>query len=66
LSRDITGVQALLWASDYPHMEGTFPHSQKVIKHIFDGVDISDEDKAAILGLNAAKLFRLKNDALNI
>ena len=47
-------------------MEGTFPHSQKVIKYIFDGVDISDEDKAAILGLNAAKLFRLKNDALNL
>jgi predicted TIM-barrel fold metal-dependent hydrolase len=66
LSREITGVQALLWASDYPHMEGTFPHSQKIIKHIFDGVDISDEDKAAILGLNAAKLFRLKNAALTI
>jgi hypothetical protein len=41
-------------------MEGTFPHSKKVIEQMFAGVDISDEEKAAILGGTAAKLFKLK------
>jgi predicted TIM-barrel fold metal-dependent hydrolase len=59
LSRSVTGVRPLLWAADYPHLEGTFPHSQKVIQGIFEGIDISAEDRAAILGGNAAKLFKI-------
>jgi predicted TIM-barrel fold metal-dependent hydrolase len=58
-SRAVTGTQALLWASDYPHAEGTFPHSREVIAHLFDGIDISEQDKSDILGGNAARLFRL-------
>ena len=37
LAREITGVEPLLWASDYPHPEGTFPHSQAVVARIFEG-----------------------------
>lgn len=59
-SRHVTGTGALLWASDYPHTEGTFPHSQKVIASLFDGVEISEQEKADILGGNAARLFRLQ------
>ncbi len=59
-NRDAMGLQTMIWASDYPHKEGTFPHSQKVIEELFAGVDISDEEKQAILGGTAAKLFKLK------
>jgi predicted TIM-barrel fold metal-dependent hydrolase len=59
MARSVTGVKPLLWGSDYPHHEGTFPESRKVVEHLFDGIDISEEDKADILGLNAARLFRL-------
>lgn len=59
-SRHLTGTQALLWASDYPHAEGTFPHSQQVISSLFEGIDISEQEKADILGGNAARLFRLQ------
>lgn len=59
LSRHITGHQALLFASDYPHMEGTFPNTRGVVTRLFEGVEISDAEKADILGLNAARLFRL-------
>ena len=38
LTREITGVGPLLWASDYPHPEGTFPESQQVVERIFAGV----------------------------
>jgi predicted TIM-barrel fold metal-dependent hydrolase len=64
-SRHVTGVEALLWASDYPHAEGTFPHSQDVISKLFDGITISETDKADILGGNAARLFKLQRPGLN-
>ena len=32
LTREITGIDSLLWASDYPHPEGTFPESQAVVE----------------------------------
>jgi predicted TIM-barrel fold metal-dependent hydrolase len=64
MTRSVTGTQALLWASDYPHHEGTFPRSKEVVAHLFDGIEISERDKADILGLNAARLFRLPNPAV--
>jgi len=64
MARSVTGVKPLLWGSDYPHHEGTFPESRKVVEHLFDGIDISEEDKADILGLNAARLFRLPRPEL--
>jgi predicted TIM-barrel fold metal-dependent hydrolase len=33
------GYPNILWGSDYPHMEGTFGHSQKTLHELFDGVD---------------------------
>ena len=57
MSRDVTGVGALVWAADYPHLEGTFPHSKEVIKHLFEGIDIAPAERQAILGGNAARLF---------
>ncbi|MNN97202.1 Amidohydrolase [compost metagenome] len=48
-----------MWASDYPHAEGTFPHSREIVASLFDGIEISEKEKADILGGNAARLFRL-------
>jgi predicted TIM-barrel fold metal-dependent hydrolase len=33
------GFQNVMWGSDYPHLEGTFGHSQKVLHELFDGLD---------------------------
>jgi predicted TIM-barrel fold metal-dependent hydrolase len=55
LTREITGVGSLLWASDYPHPEGTFPESQQVVERIFAGVP--DADVNAIVHDNAARLY---------
>jgi predicted TIM-barrel fold metal-dependent hydrolase len=59
MSRSVTGHQALMWGADYPHHEGTFPRSKHVVAHLFDGIDISETEKADIVGGNAARLFRL-------
>ena len=60
MTRSVTGVKPLIWGSDYPHAEGTYPRSKDVIKRLFDGIEISEKDKADILGGNAARLFRLQ------
>ena len=52
---DYTGAEVLLWGSDYPHDEGTFPHSQEVIDRTFAG--ITPEQKRMIVHDNAAKLY---------
>lgn len=54
------GIENFLFATDYPHSEGTFPFSRQLVERMFDQVpDMSEKDRAAILGLNAAKMFRI-------
>jgi predicted TIM-barrel fold metal-dependent hydrolase len=63
--RDVTGVRNrhlpgagnIMWSSDYPHSETTFPNSQADIELHFDGV--SAEDKHMIICERARKLFRV-------
>jgi predicted TIM-barrel fold metal-dependent hydrolase len=33
------GWRNVLWGSDYPHLEGTFGHTQKTLHELFDDVD---------------------------
>lgn len=60
MTRSVTGVRPLIWGNDYPHAEGTWPRSKSVLERVFDGIEISEQDKADILGGNAARLFRLQ------
>ena len=55
MTRYVIGVENLMWGSDYPHDEGTFPHSREVIERTFEG--IPEEEKRKIVGENAAKLY---------
>ena len=55
--RDIIGVDNLLWSSDYPHTEGTFPRSQQILEEIL--ADCTEEEKAKIAGGNAARIYNL-------
>ena len=55
--RDIIGVENLMWGSDYPHYESTFPRSREILEEILDGCD--DGEKAKIAGSNAAKVYKI-------
>jgi predicted TIM-barrel fold metal-dependent hydrolase len=33
------GYRNVMFGSDYPHMEGTYGHTQETLHHLFDGVD---------------------------
>ncbi|MEZ5266265.1 MAG: amidohydrolase family protein [Acidimicrobiia bacterium] len=50
-------VDNLLWANDYPHHEGSWPHSAEAIERTMG--HLSDASRAKILGLNAARTFGL-------
>ena len=53
--RAAIGVDHVLWGSDYPHYEGTYPHSRLAIRHTFN--DLPQEETRKMLGLNAADLY---------
>ena len=46
----------ILWANDYPHHEGTWPHSAQAIERQM-GV-LGEKARANALGLNAARMFK--------
>jgi len=33
------GYRNVMWGSDYPHLEGTYGHTQETLHQLFDGVD---------------------------
>jgi predicted TIM-barrel fold metal-dependent hydrolase len=49
------GDQAGVFASDYPHWDAEFPDS---VRHLADRDDLTDPQKAAVLGGNAARVYR--------
>ena len=51
------GPRRMMWGSDYPHDEGTFPNSREVIERTFK--DIPEDEKWKIVGGNAARVYHL-------
>lgn len=58
------GVDKLMWGSDYPHLEGTWPHTMEALNATFAQVE-DDQEVRDILGLNAARVFDFDLDVLN-
>jgi predicted TIM-barrel fold metal-dependent hydrolase len=57
LMRGMPGAGNIMWSSDYPHSETTFPESLQVIERLFEGVP--EDDKALIIGGRAKILYGL-------
>jgi predicted TIM-barrel fold metal-dependent hydrolase len=54
--RDVIGVDNMMWGSDYPHSESTFPRSRKILAEILAGV--SEDEQARIVGGTTARVYR--------
>jgi uncharacterized protein len=53
----VIGEGRIVWGSDYPHHDATFPGAVDTLRKNLDG--LSGEVQARILGRNAADLYRL-------
>lgn len=42
------GYDKVMWGSDYPHMEGTFGHTQETLHGLFDGVDPKLQERITV------------------
>ena len=60
--RALVGSDRIMWGSDYPHLEGTYPFSREAIKRTFAGID--SEETQALLGSTAAAVYGFDLTAL--
>ena len=56
------GVEQIMWGSDYPHPEGTWPTTAKQMHDSFH--DLPETEVAAMLGENAIRFFGFDRDKL--
>jgi predicted TIM-barrel fold metal-dependent hydrolase len=53
--RDVIGPDNMMWGSDYPHSESTFPQSRKILAEILAGVP--EDEQARIVGGTTARVY---------
>lgn len=51
------GYDKVMWGTDYPHLEGTYPRTQAVLHELFD--DLPDAVRERVTGGAFAELFRV-------
>jgi hypothetical protein len=61
-ARDAVGTDVLMWGSDFPHLEGSWPEVQASVRTLLGGVP--EPDARAILGLNLARAYGVDLDRL--
>ena len=55
--RHVNGIDALMWGTDYPHPEGSWPKTVERLENDFREVSI--EDTRRLLGFNAVECYGL-------
>jgi predicted TIM-barrel fold metal-dependent hydrolase len=56
-SRHRAGLKNIMWSTDYPHSDSTWPKSREALAEHFK--DVPDDERALIAGGNAAALYHL-------
>ena len=56
------GVEHIMWGSDYPHIEGSYPHTREHLRLTFAQMTL--EETTTILTDNAAEVYKFDLDAL--
>ncbi len=56
------GISTLMWGSDYPHLEGTWPRTKQAMRNTFAG--IPEDDVRTILEHNGVRVFNLDVEVL--
>jgi len=59
INRDAVGTDHILWETDYPHSDGTFPHSRKIAHELFTAAGMNAQECRMVLRSNAVKAYGL-------
>jgi len=62
LIRDQLGVDRIMWGSDYPHIEGTWPRSHAALKEALNGC--TEGEVRMMVGETAARVYGFDVDLL--
>ena len=54
----------MMWGSDYPHSESTFPRSRQILAEILEGVP--EDEQAKIAGTNTARVYKFDVARLSV
>jgi predicted TIM-barrel fold metal-dependent hydrolase len=60
-TRTEIGIEALMWASDYPHGDSVWPDSRTTVEDVL--ANCTGEERHAITAQNAVELYQLPMDA---
>ena len=60
INREAVGLDHILFETDYPHSDGTFPHSRKVAHELFVAAGMDAEDCYKVLRGNAIEAYGLQ------
>ena len=63
IARQEMGVDKVMWANDFPHLESDWPNSRRVIEENFSG--IPEDEKWKMTVGNAMKYFKLDQQQAN-
>ncbi len=61
LCREV-GIDNIMWGSDYPHIEGSHPHTREHLRLTFAMLPVAETEK--LLTTNAARIYNFDLDAL--
>lgn len=61
--REQIGLDNIMWGADFPHVEGTWPHSRKWLSRAL--LEVPEPERRRILGGNAARAYRVDPETLS-
>ena len=59
-TRNEVGLSQILFETDYPHSDGTYPHSRKVAQGLFAAAGMNADECHAVLRGNAIAAYGLE------
>jgi hypothetical protein len=59
--RDVIGVENMMWGSDYPHSESTFPQSRKILAEILRACRTMSRPRSPAATLPACIILMWRN-----
>jgi uncharacterized protein len=61
-TRDLIGVDCMLWGNDYPHHDSIWPNSQRILADLF--TDVPDDEIEKMVWSSTIDLYNIDEAAL--